>query len=281
MIEGILVLYNPDEKVIINLHSYIEPLNRLWVIDNTKKADEILVKEIVQISEKIKYYHNANKNGIAGALNIGVKLALKNGAKWVLTMDQDSSFEYGHFKTLINKKLPNIPSNIFIISPYHKIFESTDYPHGNTTKIDYAMNSGSIINLKMIQKIGLFNENFFIDNVDVEYCLRARAHGYEILRINTIVLNHNLGDSKKRFKRILITNHSALRRYYITRNRLYTLWEYKFIFPWFCFKELKMIILDSLKIIFFEKEKLKKLKNTSLGIIHFFLGRKGKYEANV
>ena len=37
----------------------------------------------------------------------------------------------------------------------------------------------------------MFDERFYVDGLDFEWCLRARKLGYRIIRCNNIVLNHN------------------------------------------------------------------------------------------
>jgi rhamnosyltransferase len=68
------------------------------------------------------------------------------------------------------------------------------------------------------------DERLFIDNIDMEWCFRAKAKGYRLLGVSDALLYHRLGDSVRRLpfpgidKAVLI--HSPRRQYYIMRNRL-------------------------------------------------------------
>jgi rhamnosyltransferase len=65
--------------------------------------------------------------------------------------------------------------------------------------------------------------NYFIDHVDTEWCLRARAAGYRLLVVPEARLHHRLGESVKRlpiFGRRKIFYHTPLRDYYMFRNTL-------------------------------------------------------------
>jgi len=41
--------------------------------------------------------------------------------------------------------------------------------------------------------IGVFREEFFIDRVDFEYCLRAKARGYCVIRTRKPLMSHTIG----------------------------------------------------------------------------------------
>ena len=85
--------------------------------------------------------------------------------------------------------------------------------------IDYplqVMTSGNLVNLDIYQKIGGYNEDYFIDGIDIEYCLRIKKYNYRIVRLNNIEIIHDLGDieyHKFLGKTYLCTNHNYIRNY--------------------------------------------------------------------
>jgi rhamnosyltransferase len=92
--------------------------------------------------------------------------------------------------------------------------------------IDYLITSGSVVNLTLFDEIGGFDEALFIDEVDLEYCYRAKTKGYKIIKFTHIFLQHSLGKisyfrSLKSGKLTPRTLHSPLRVYYMLRNYLY------------------------------------------------------------
>ncbi len=143
------------------------------------------------------------------------------------------------------------------------------------------MTSGKLLNLKVHRIVSGFEEKFFIDYVDHEYCLRLRKNHFKIIRNNEILLNHSLGTFEVRIffgKKIGISNHNYIRRYYIARNGLYTVKKYFSFDTPFCFKIIENIIYDFVRILLFEKEKYLKMKTVANGIYHFIINRYGKYE---
>lgn len=269
---GVLVAFNPQDVVINNIKTYLDGLDRLYVIDNSRKNHEKMFH-----NKKIIYVANCKNMGIAHALNQGVSLAKEDGYSYILTMDQDSYFEHNAFLEFKREFEKNKSDEIGIYSPLH---QTNSEKLNGTIRTDslIVMTSGNILNIKIHQKLGGFKEWLFIDGVDQEYCLNLRKHSYKIQIFENIFLHHPLGKIEN--KKILghtfmVTNHSAIRRYFITRNRLYIHSLYQDIFPQFCKRELENTKKEAIKIILFEKDKRKKLHWIRQGEKDFFKNIKG------
>ena len=218
---GVVVLYNPELNVKEKINSYLPKLTRLFVVDNSPNKNNF---DLLPNTKKIKYVCNNENLGIAKALNIGCENAIEEGFEWILTMDQDSEFEKDNLEKLINYVENEVEDSVGIVSPYHLI--ETCIPRSKL-RIEHpieVMTSGNLLNLKHFKEIGGFKEELFIDCVDIEYCMNLRVHGYDIIRLNKITLNHKLGESKKYrilSHTVVTSNHNAMRRYYIARNCYY------------------------------------------------------------
>jgi len=276
---GVIILYNPDEKVIHNIKTYRDVVDTLFVIDNSDTADQDQVAELANTS-KVDYIKMPHNMGISAALNIACKKAIDNGFKWILTMDQDSSASTEMVENLL---VYTTYDNIAIISPYHANkyapLPDTDEKFSELTT---AMTSGNLLNLDLYQIIGPFDESLFIDFVDHDYCLRARRLGYKVIQVNDAVLKHNLGNLRQHrfFTTILYsTNHPPIRKYYIFRNRAFIVQKYKHDFPDFCKREFRRFFTDVLVVVCFERDKVKKLKMMYKGLRDFFHGKTGAYES--
>lgn len=272
-IYGVVVLYNPNiSEVINNINSYIEELDKLYMIDNSEKENYIKLESYMKNKRNIEYIWLEENKGIAKALNLGKNKAINEDVNYFLTMDQDSSFK-NNFSKMIEWiiKNENLIKEVAIISPTHSTKEKETQKKNEVEEKEIIMTSGNVLNLELIKKIGDFNEDFFIDEVDHEFCYRIREKGYKILCLNNIQLNHKLGDLKNYYF-FSITNHNYIRRYYITRNRLYMTKK----FPKVKRKYLFNIFFDFFKIIFFEDDKKRKIKYSILGIKDFYKNKKGK-----
>ena len=287
-IAGVVVLYNPDENVKKNIDSYINNLDILYVVDNSPEPND---NAKYYKGKKIKYISNHGNKGIAYALNVGAKEAIKEKSEWLLTMDQDSSFKDDSLGKMIGflkeLKTNNIMSsalnlkydNLGVISALQRTMLNKDE---KLKGIDYplvVMTSGNIINLDAYKKVGGFKDWLFIDAVDFEFCLNVKKHKYDIIQYNEAELNHNLGYiNEYNFlgKTVYVTNHSAIRRYYITRNRHYLYDLYNEDFLDYCSIELGRTKKELLKIILFEDNKWNKIKAIYKGYKDYKRGIKGE-----
>lgn len=276
---GVVILFNPDKSVIDNIRTYIDDLDILFAIDNSDNADESILDGLKKYKKVIYISNNCNL-GIASALNTGVRCALDRGYKWLFTFDQDSKASPTMIKSIIDFLNDNDTSNIGILSPF---LSYNDYkqPTNNSpySNVLIVPTSGNLLNLNSYIKIGPFLEELFIDYVDIEFCLRLHLNGYTIVRLNSAVLLHKLGDLKKKrflFKYIAVTNHSAERMYYRVRNRLYVINKYKYKYPLYCLSVLKQTFGDVIKITLYESNKIYKLKMMLLGSFHYITDKYGK-----
>lgn len=276
---GVVVLFNPDEKVINNINTYVNDLNKLYVVDNTPNKDNSYLFK----NKKIEYIANKKNEGIAHALNIGANKAIKEKYDFLLTMDQDSSFPSGNVKKLINYIENNskyVLKEVGIISAYHLTPQNEFKVAPKVGNPLLVMTSGNFVNLKAHKKIGGFKDWMFIDCVDFDYCLNMRRHGYEIIQLFDAKLNHNLGNTEKKKlfgKTMFVSHHSPIRRYYMVRNRHYLYDMYHDDFPDYCNAEISRTKKEWVKILLFERKKIKKSLMMYRGYRDYKKNRKGEY----
>src|SRR4051812_49217623 len=89
---GTIILFYPDNDVIENILSYIDIVEKLYVIDNSENKNVDLVNQITTL-DKVSYLHNGENRGLAQTLNRAAELAILEKFDLLLTMDQDSYFE--------------------------------------------------------------------------------------------------------------------------------------------------------------------------------------------
>lgn len=277
---GVVVLYNPDRKDLENINSYINYLDKLFIIDNSEQ--EHLYASMLKAKEKCVYISKLENFGVARALNIGAQKAIEDGYKWLLTLDQDTMLNECVFETITRYITNNDCSNVGIVCPWHNTKLLDEKP---IDKVDHpldVMTSGNFVNLDIYTKLGGYKEWLFIDGVDIEYCLNLRKNNYIISRLNDIEISHDLGDiviRKFLWRTFMCTNHNYIRNYYMQRNYRYIRDLYVDIEPEFC-NTLVKIKQISFKIIMYEKDKYRKLRNIYRGIRDYHKGIKGKYHFN-
>lgn len=258
-VDGVVVWYNPTKENLKNIESYIYDLNKLYIIDNSIEDNFKKIEVKSFLKNKIEYISLKKNMGIAVALNIGLEKAKENKAEFLLTLDQDSSF---YNDRMLSKYLELIKNDKERSALYGVRLEGEKKLKMSSAfiEVDKLITSGMIINLEKVKKVGKFKEEFFIDEVDIEYCYRVLKSGEKIKKANDIVLRHKIGDTKvysifgKKITKV--THHNYIRRYYLIRNKLYM----AKLFPDEAKAYRRRIRREIKNIIFFEKDKLVKLK---------------------
>lgn len=281
MIAAVIVLYNPDQSVLNNVSSYIDYVDILYAVDNSDRQHFSIVKVLLE-NQKIHYINNNGNQGIAHALNISANKAIEMGYTWLLTMDQDSSFDANMLVKYLDcwNNYPN-KDDVAIFSPVHNVlkFQTSSTVECNSISKFHVITSGNIINLTTFKHLGGFNETLFIDEVDHEYCLRSKLAGFSIIEFPSILLKHNLGETVSIYRlgqNIQITTHNPKRFYYIARNRLYMWRTYHYLFPDIAGIQLISILKTLISPLIYHDKKTQRFFYIIRGILHFLIGRYGK-----
>lgn len=220
-----IVTYNPDiTKFKENLNAINAQVSTIFVFDNGSRNVTEIIDTIQKFGNNAEIIKNTTNSGIGHALNQIMEHAQAKGADWVLLLDQDSITPLDmieKYSLLINfERVGVICPRIFDvntgkINPSNKSIE----------EIGICITSGSLNKVSAWSEIGKFREDFFIDSVDNEYCIRLFLNNYKILRDNEVILEHELGKGKQHKIRNT-TNHNEKRRYYISRNMIYVAYKY-------------------------------------------------------
>lgn len=174
-----------------------------------------------------------------------------------------------------------------IIESYDGIELCEDVLYENVNRpITRIITSGSIVNVRAANKIGGWDNNLFIDEVDFEFCYKGIINGFKCINcISGIYLKHKLGEiyecRNPFYNKILENDHNYVRTYYIVRNRLYIWKKYnelnEFIFfKWYIRSTLKLLF----EIIVYKNEKKKNLLSYYNGIKDYLTNYMGKKEFN-
>ncbi|MCL6100216.1 MAG: glycosyltransferase [Bacteroidetes bacterium] len=277
-IAGVTVLYQPSEEVILNILSYLNQIDLLYIIDNSEEINMEIIGRIREY-DRIRILDNYGNIEIAAALNKAARKAIEDDYDFLLTMDQDTALPDNMVVELLNK-IENY-SKVGIISPYHNVTLVGDVTKRHNLQKDVltVMTCGNLLNLEAYKEIGGFEEKLFIDYVDHEFCLRLNRKGYRVIQYYSVSILHKLGERKIKyvlFKRFEPTNHIPIRLYYRTRNRLFVWKKYIRYYPLYVFNDIIHFCREIISISLTEEKKLKKIKMILLGIRDFILGRYGK-----
>ena len=231
-----IVLYNPDVKrLTLSIDAIKAQVDRIIIVDNA--SSNITELQRVFSGDHFIWILNDTNLGIAKALNQLVEQADKHGYEWILTLDQDSICGDGFVDKLLAVAVGETPQKkTAMVGPLimDRGIADTDAPPGeplpDTEDVRLCITSGCLTNVGAVIEAGGFNEWLFIDEVDREMCLRLLQRGYQLIRVNTVRLNHEYGQKtitrRILWKKVVYRYYEPFRVYYQTRNLVYMMRKY-------------------------------------------------------
>lgn len=242
-IDVVIVTYNRLDKLKKTLKAFDEQTKlpgKIVVVNNCSNdgTKEFLFSWSSQKSEYEKIILNLESNiGGSGGFYSGIKFLLDNESDWIWVSDDDAypcidalenAYNYLEKKDLSNvsaicgQVIANgktdyghrrtIKKGIFSI---HELDSKPDDYKKDSFKIDLFSYVGTIMNVKMLKKIGITNKDLFIYYDDTDHSIRLRKVG-DIICIPTIKIIHDVNSSDA-------SNMYNWKTYYLFRNKLYFL----------------------------------------------------------
>jgi len=281
----IIVTYFPENNLIDKV---INQMSKVIVVDNGSSPQYIIFLKQLADSNKIILIKNEKNMGIALALNQGIKLALSLGYLWILTLDQDTEAhknmlqEYSRAFLLSNCNIFIFGCNYYNVNKGKFLYKPGDEKNNLLKKVKSVITSGTLIHKLVFDTIGYYRDDFFIDSVDHEYCLRARKYGFDIGLLKKPLMVQYIGETKKDS---LLNNffsgywHKPIRNYYIARNTTKIIKMYVFSDFFRCLRHFLRLTYKGLTIVLVEDEKKAKFLFYLKGIVHGIMDKMGNYES--
>lgn len=171
-----LVLYHPEESLLRRVDMMVALGFRVYVFDNSAFDDQC--SRVVQDNPNVNYLTAGKNVGIGYSLSTLCATAYANGYPRLLFLDQDTgiSRQTLEFIESFSQSLSlDTQQQYFAV-----VFKSSPAANKSIQEVRLAISSGSLFNLAALKHIGWHNENYFVDCVDYEVCLRAKRHGYKV-----------------------------------------------------------------------------------------------------
>ncbi|OPC00332.1 hypothetical protein BAS09_16745 [Elizabethkingia ursingii] len=258
---SIIVTYNPNlEEFHRNIESIANQSSLCVVVDNNSHNQKDIEK-IVENTYNSIIIKNLENIGLGKAYNMALNKYLGDYS-FFATFDQDSFISEKTLDTLSQILEKN--HIIGVVGPLFSYECSVVLNTGNLIYKDSIIQSSAVFRSDLYYKIGGFKEDYFIDSVDFEYCLRIAANNYKVAIFDGIRIQHSLGEQRKKLG-ISYYSHSALRNFYIARNHMKISKEYYQRFPKFVFKKNIFFLIHFLKLVFLEQD-LKKINSFFKGL---------------
>jgi rhamnosyltransferase len=186
--------------------------------------------------------------GLGAAYNLAADRARERGATHLLLLDQDSVPAQGLVAALMDAfKQPGPVAaagalwrdrrtgddGFFVQLPR---WGARQYrpAAGEVVAVDFLISSGSLIALSALAAVGPFDDELFIEHVDTDWALCARAKGYRLYGVADARLDHAFGEETQSVAAFVLHRrffvYPPIRNYYLLRNSL-ILWRRPYA-PW-------------------------------------------------
>lgn len=283
---AVVVTYFPDLDFFKRVESVVAQVPQTVIVDNGSSASTVEQLNRIADRRSIHLILNPGNEGLAAALNAGVRWAASQGFQWVLTLDQDTTVAPDMVEALTAlvgsypapERLAVVGSNFrnrFNGSLFREPMRADGF---RGREMPSVLTSGSLTSISVFQSIGGFRDDFFIDCIDHEYCLRARSRGFHVVLTSNPLMEHGIGHlTTHRFlwRDVNTSNHSPLRRYFTFRNMLILTREYFAKEPRWILYALWGLLKSFVLILLFETDRTTKLKFILRGCFDGALGRTG------
>lgn len=234
---AVIVTYHPDPVVLERLLFALMPQTSLIVVvDNGSDAALLPAQEVALQHPRITLIGNSTNMGIAAAQNRGIAHARASGCSHVILFDQDSLPPQRLVSGLLAAARSAggdvvvgpciVDERLGVRMPFVRfgmlgVKRQRCGEHSTAVvPADFLIASGVLIPISVFDKVGLMDEALFIDNVDLEWCFRARSRGVRLFGACGVHLLHALGERAFCVGRRVIHYHAPVRQYYMMRNRI-------------------------------------------------------------
>ncbi|MHC2002411.1 glycosyltransferase [Methylobacterium sp. CM6241] len=230
-----IVIYHPDQANLLRLVGVLAPdVREIVIYANSafSQQDEETLRAAAHGTD-LSVMRPGSNLGLGVAYNALLDHTRQQGANFLFLLDQDSLPEEGTIPRLaaLHGHLYAAGERPAIVGPRPTDWsgkplrappvEASDNDEAHVTRVQFVISSGSLVDCEAALPIGPFRADFFIDAIDIEWCMRANHLGYSIWMADDVLMAHELGRGLIRLPfGLLLTDQPPRRLYTFLRNQL-------------------------------------------------------------
>jgi rhamnosyltransferase len=192
------------------------------VADNTPGDAPSLAEKLED--PRVRVLRSGHNRGLAGALNAGLA-QVPADVEAVLFLDQDSVLPPELVSGLVAHLAEDPRIGVVGPTPVDAEtggrYERSADRHAALDDRPSIITSGMVVRRSCFESVPGFREDFFVDCVDTDFCLRIRQSGSRVVRDADLVLPHSIGsgrDHRIGSLNVRVLHYPAWRHYWIARN---------------------------------------------------------------
>ncbi len=204
---------------IVSLQDQTQPCE-IVVVENNSTDDSLTYLQ--QNFPAVTILPQKKNLGFAGGVNAGIRYALEQEAEYVALLNNDATVDKGWLKALVEASEAEPDGGIVtgkILNQDGSRIDSTGehysnwglpYPRGRgeavsdtydkDTFVFGASGGASLYRVKMLNQIGLFDEDFFAYYEDVDLSFRAQLAGWKVSYVPQALAYHQIGATSSKIK---------------------------------------------------------------------------------
>lgn len=222
VVTALVTWFHPSAEALEALEDAVAECTSVVVVDNTP-ADRPSLGDVADLPPGVRLLRPGSNRGLAAALNLGVR-HLPSDTEAVLLLDQDSRVPPGMVAAL-SSHLRSTGTGAAAPAPWDELegryLDPRTVLRPEVAQVTVAITSGLLVARQALEVVGPFREDFFVDAVDLDFCLRLRRAGWGLVQDRSVVLPHRLGET--RWHRLLgcsirASHHPDWRLYAGARN---------------------------------------------------------------
>jgi hypothetical protein len=209
---------------------------KIIVVDNA--STDLSGGKLLRLYEKDEKVHVLESHcngGFSAGNNIGIHYAKKNGADYVMLLNNDTSVDRHFLSEIVNVAIsgdkPAIytgkilyyyePEKIWYAGGLYSKWKGTASHIGvgqvdngqfeTKRSIDFCCGCYLFMNINLFNKLGELSEEFYLYSEDVDYSLRAKENGIQIIYCPQSFIYHKISAATSQISDVV--------QYYMVRNR--------------------------------------------------------------
>lgn len=174
----VIVTYHADRGLVDRMTPLLSQVAAIVVVDNGSTDHELAPVEAPVGDRVTELIQNGTNLGVAVALTTGIQWVARHGYPWALTARSGhNAWTRGR---LGGNSCVRCAAFSATGSDQRRMGAGSSVPDPRGSVV-CTINSGALHSVAAWRRLDGFRENFFIDYVDTEFSLRARAGGYGVL----------------------------------------------------------------------------------------------------
>lgn len=207
---------------------------QIYVIDNN--SGDGIGEEIEKI-KSVSFVQNKENAGYSGGNNLGIKKAIEDGVDYMFILNPDTTVDKDAIEFLVSAvdsedvgisgpkiffSTPDGSEKIWyaggvfdkdnVIGKHRGVDEQDHGQYEQKEETGFVSGAAMMVKKEVFEKIGFFDENYFLYYEDSDFCFRAKQAGFKIMYEPRAIVYHENAKSTGL--------GSNLQDYFITRNRM-------------------------------------------------------------